>query len=178
MAPDGIPSNLLLGKEWDGLYRCYGTHHWAAPRTGWAIQGKVQEDSSHMKWRRYINTYRRCWMEEPYDHPSHPGVTLSCWCRRRMAPWDSAKTLGIWTPAQRKIHIRYPNAQRLWSPWLELVTSPPWTSRVAFGKLRCLRILTNIQHLRWAVWVCTNFCACHTASVTCWPHSSTLCKIA
>ena len=37
---------LLLGEEWDGVYWCYQTHHWAAPRTGWTIQGEVQEDSA------------------------------------------------------------------------------------------------------------------------------------
>ena len=49
---------------------------------------------------------------------------------------------------------------------MELVTSPPWTSRAAFGKLRCLSFLANIQHLQWAVWVCMNFCAYCTVSVT------------
>ena len=50
-------------------------------------------------------------------------------------------------------------------PGWSSATSPPWTSRLVFGKLRCLRSLANTRHLRSAVWVCTNSYACHMASV-------------
>ena len=73
-APYGIPPHLESGKEWDWLYWHHRTCHWAAPRAGRALQREIQKDKCCTKWKRYGNTFRKCWMEVLYGPLSHPGV--------------------------------------------------------------------------------------------------------
>ena len=62
------------------------------------------------------------------------GATPWCWCGKRMGPSDSALISDDSTCRPRRIPTLSPGYKRCWRAWLELHTSPLWTSRVDFGR--------------------------------------------
>ena len=75
-----------------------------------------------------------CWRLVLFDLASLPGVMQWYWCERKMDPFDSALILDVSMYGQRKIPTLSPGYKRHWRAWPELHTSPPWISRVDFGR--------------------------------------------
>ena len=96
----------------------------------------------------------------------------SPWCNAMVLVWkkDGSSDFALISEDSMcglRILTLSPGYKRCWRAWLELHTSPPWTSRVDFGRSAWLRSCSSILHSRSATWVFMSSQECPLDCVTC-----------
>ena len=118
-----------------------------------------------------------CYRLALFDLASLPGVMQWYWCGRKMDPFDSALILDVSTCGQRMICIPSPGYKKCWRAWLELHTSPPWISRVDFGRSAWPQNHNSTPCSHLVTLVSINLPGCPLDCVTCPWCSSIWCRI-